>query len=345
VAVDVYRRTREDDASLAELALYHAIMDYRASLGLAPIPLSRGLTTTAGRHVADTRGNVWAEGDDQPPGGLHGWSDARYDPADPAAMREAPARLGTGYPGEGHEISAYGYADGDAALAAWQRSPGHDALLAERGGWADPGFAAIGVGLQTAPGPGRYGGRVFHVWFGEAADPNGPPLIRGTSAGERIAATRFADRVAGGGGDDHVLGRAGPDLLQGGAGGDRLFGGWGNDRLVGDGGGDRLVGGAGRDLLKGGTGADTFVFREAGPGRDRIADFTPGRDRVSLAAMDADLSRRGDQAFRPADDGFDGRAGALRFAEGVLAGDRDGDRRADFAIALGREPGADDLLL
>jgi hypothetical protein len=328
MAVDIYRRTREDDLGLAELALYHAIMDYRASVGLAPIPLSRGLTTTAGRHVADTRGNVWAEGDDQPPGGLHGWSDARYRPADPHAMREAPARLGTGYPGDGHEISAYGYADGDTALAAWQRSPGHDALLAERGGWADPGFAAIGVGLQTAPGPGPYGGRVFHVWFGEAADPTGAPLIRGTGQGERIAATRFADRIAAGGGDD------------------RLLGGAGHDRLFGQAGNDRLVAGPGRDFLKGGAGADTFVFDEPGlAGRDRIADFTPGRDRVSLAGIDADLSRRGDQAFRLPDDVFDGRAAALRFAEGVLAGDQDGDRRADFAIALGREPLPDDLLL
>jgi hypothetical protein len=253
VAVDIYRRTREDDLSLAELALYHAIMDYRASVGLAPIPLSRALTTTAGRHVADTRGNVWAEGDDQPPGGLHGWSDARYRPADPHAMREAPTRLGTGYPGEGHEISAYGYPDGDVALAAWQRSPGHDALLAERGGWADPGFAAIGVGLQTAPGPGIYAGRVFHVWFGEVADPTGAPTIRGTGGGERIAGTRFADRVAAGGGDDSLLGGAG------------------HDRLFGQAGNDRLVAGPGRDFLNGGAGADTFVFDERGlAGRDRI---------------------------------------------------------------------------
>jgi hypothetical protein len=328
VAVDIYRRTREDDLSLAELALYHAIMDYRASVGLAPIPLSRALTTTAGRHVADTRGNVWAEGDDQPPGGLHGWSDARYRPADPHAMREAPTRLGTGYPGEGHEISAYGYPDGDVALAAWQRSPGHDALLAERGGWADPGFAAIGVGLQTAPGPGIYAGRVFHVWFGEVADPTGAPTIRGTGGGERIAGTRFADRVAAGGGDDSLLGGAG------------------HDRLFGQAGNDRLVAGPGRDFLNGGAGADTFVFDERGlAGRDRIADFTPGRDRVSLTGIDADLSRGGDQSFRLADDAFDGRPGALRFADGVLAGDQDGDRRADFAIALGREPGPDDILL
>jgi hypothetical protein len=328
VAVDIYRRTREDDLSLAELDLYHAIMDYRAGLGLAPIPLSRALTTTAGRHVADTRGNVWAEGDDQPPGGLHGWSDARYDSADPQAMREAPARLGTGYPGEGHEISAYGYPDGDAALAAWQRSPGHDALLAERGGWADPGFAAIGVGLETAPGPGIYGGRVFHVWFGEAADPTGPPTLRGTGEGERIVATRFADRIAAGGGDD------------------RLRGGSGHDRLFGQAGDDRLVAGPGRDLLKGGAGADTFVFDERGlAGRDRIADFAPGRDRVSLARIDADHSHRGDQAFRLPEDAFDGRPGALRFADDLLAGDQDGDRHADFSIALGHGPGPDDLLL
>ena len=260
-------------------------------------------------------------------------------------MREAPARLGTGYPGEGHEISTYGYPDGAAALAAWQRSPGHDALLAERGGWADPGFAAIGVGLQTARGPGIYAGRVFHVWFGEAVDPTGPPLIRGTGQAERIAATRFADRVAAGAGDDRVLGRGGPDVLAGGPGDDTLVAGSGRDRLLGQRGDDTLVAGPGRDVLKGGAGADTFVFREAHPARDRVADFAPGRDRIDLAAIDADLSRPGNQAFHLTGNVFDGREGALRFAGGLLAGDRDGDGRPDFEIALGAAPGPHDLLL
>ena len=64
-----------------------------------------------------------------------------------------------------------------------------------------------------------------------------------------------------------------------------------------------------------------------------------------LHFIDADLSRSGNQAFHLAGAAFDGREGALRFADGLLAGDRDGDGRPDFEIALDEAPGARDLLL
>ena len=51
-----------DALSLVELDLYHLIMDYRAEMGLEPIPLSLALTTTAGRHAADTAYNIWQAG-------------------------------------------------------------------------------------------------------------------------------------------------------------------------------------------------------------------------------------------------------------------------------------------
>ncbi len=295
MTIDIYRETPEDGLSLGELGLYHDIMDYRASVGLAPIPLSRGLTTTAGRHVADIRENVWAEGRYLPPGGLHGWSDARYD-ADrsPEAMHDAPTRLGTGYPGEGHEISIAGTVlDANSALDGWKHSPGHNALLVEEGGWADPGFAAIGIGFDTSPGPGVFAGRSFTVWFGDVADPTGAPPINGTGQRDRIEATAFADRVKGHGGDDRINGGAGPDRLSGNRGDDRIDGGRGNDRLHGGGGddwlragaghdhlfgnagADRLVAGRGHDELTGGGGPDTFVFngvRAAGTGKARDVD-------------------------------------------------------------------------
>ena len=318
MTIDIYRETPEDGLSLGELGLYHDIMDYRASVGLAPIPLSRGLTTTAGRHVADIRENVWAEGRYLPPGGLHGWSDARYD-ADrsPEAMHDAPTRLGTGYPGEGHEISIAGTVlDADSALDGWKHSPGHNALLVEEGGWADPGFAAIGIGFDTSPGPGVFAGRSFTVWFGDVADPTGAPPINGTGQGDRIEATAFADRVRGHGGGDRIDGGAGRDRLSGNRGDDRIDGGRGNDRLHGGGGddwlragaghdhlsgnagADRLVAGRGHDELTGGGGPDTFVFngvRAAGTGkaRDVVTDFTPGADKLDLSGIDADPGRRG----------------------------------------------------
>ncbi len=56
---DIYARNAQDRLTLGELDLYHRIMAYRAEEGLDAIPLSAALTTTAGRHVADTRDNIW----------------------------------------------------------------------------------------------------------------------------------------------------------------------------------------------------------------------------------------------------------------------------------------------
>ena len=55
-------------SATAEKALYDLIMGYRAELGLPSIPLSASLTTTAGRHAADTYYNIWVGGADLPAG-------------------------------------------------------------------------------------------------------------------------------------------------------------------------------------------------------------------------------------------------------------------------------------
>jgi Ca2+-binding RTX toxin-like protein len=382
MVVDIYSRTSQDGISLAELDLYHAIVDYRESVGLGALPLSKALSATAGRHVLDTRENIWAAGLDLPAGtNLHSWSDAPYyaDARDPTAMWEAPARLGTGYPSSGYEISAAGIASGDAALAGWKSSAGHNAVLTETGGFDDIGFRAIGVGLDTSAGEGPYGGSVAHVWFGTAVDPTGVPGILGTRGADRFATTDFDDIAYGFGGNDRVAAGAGDDLVRGGTGGDILRGGPGTDRLLGDGGGDRLIGGTGRDILLGGTGADhltggtgadrlapgfgadvlfggagrdVFVFGDpaqagAGSGRDTILGFANG-DRIDLSGMDADTSSRGNQAFTfIGDDRFSGEAGELRARAGLVQGDIDGDGRSDFSIALagGVVAGADDFIL
>ena len=148
-----------------------------------------------------------------------------------------------------------------------------------------------------------------------------------------------------------LIGNVGANVLRGGGGADRLEGGGGADTLIGGPDADRLLGGAGRDL--GGSGPDTFIFRtpaEAGlgVGRDAVQDFARGSDRIGLAGIDADTGRPGDQGFAfVAGAAFSGDAGELRFAGGVLAGDVDGDRDADFEIALlgvGRLSAGDILL-
>ena len=62
MTVDIYSPTGSDSLSLAELELYHLIMEYRHDNGLDPVPLSAALTKTAGRHTLDTLYNIWEPG-------------------------------------------------------------------------------------------------------------------------------------------------------------------------------------------------------------------------------------------------------------------------------------------
>ncbi|MBM6583345.1 hypothetical protein ILT44_24385 [Microvirga sp. BT689] len=111
---------------------------------------------------------------------------------------------------------------------------------------------------------------------------------------EIIAGTNGRDVVAGGSGRDRLSGSAGNDALNAGPGKDVLDGGSGNDRLTG---------GAGQDWLTGGSGKDVFIFSsiDTGPSKktaDYITDFSGKHgDRIDLKPMDADATKKGDQAF------------------------------------------------
>jgi serralysin len=107
--------------------------------------------------------------------------------------------------------------------------------------------------------------------------------------------------------------------------------------LDGGAGSDKLYGGGGKDLLIGGSGADTFVFSSSSHSRassaDTIQDFRRGSDRIDLGGIDANTKIAGDQAFTfIGKNAFHGKAGELRFANGIAAGDTNGDKIADFAI-------------
>jgi Ca2+-binding RTX toxin-like protein len=75
--------------------------------------------------------------------------------------------------------------------------------------------------------------------------------------------------------DNSLVGNGGRNILKGGT---------GNDILRGMDGDDRLVGGAGDDWLVGGRGRDAFVF-EKGYGRDHVADFRNGQDRIDVSCL------------------------------------------------------------
>lgn len=145
--------------------------------------------------------------------------------------------------------------------------------------------------------------------------------------------------------NDFVGGAGGNDTLAAGDGSDTLSGGAGDDVLAGGRARASTFGPLWTDRMSGGEGADRFVFgpgneSNVGSDRDVIEDFTRGEDRVDLSAFDGNPSAPRDQALRwLGTAGFDGFAGALRQYEEagqtIVAADLDGDRRADFEIALG----------
>ena len=123
------------------------------------------------------------------------------------------------------------------------------------------------------------------------------------------------------------------------------FGTNGPDTLGGTPRNDVIVGGHGADRLSGGRGRDRFVWlhpASSRPGRGRrdvVTDFS-SRDRLDLAALDADRNQAGQQAFRwRGERPFSGEAGELRLARGagggaVLQADTRGRGTANLEIAL-----------
>ncbi|MFM7087292.1 MAG: FKBP-type peptidyl-prolyl cis-trans isomerase [Cyanobium sp.] len=116
--------------------------------------------------------------------------------------------------------------------------------------------------------------------------------------------------------------------------------------LVGLRGNDRLSGGGGRDLLVGGAGGDRFVFTalsdsSAGEAsRDVISDFQGNKgDRLDLRGIDIDPATPGRQGLTyRGSEPFTGLAGALRYENGLLQADSNGDRQADLEITLLNNP-------
>ena len=151
-----------------------------------------------------------------------------------------------------------------------------------------------------------------------------------------------ANQFFGGGGNDRFYGAGGNDVLRGENGNDRLVGEDGNDRLFGGKGGDVLVGGLGRDRMNGDAGADRYDFnavQESSVGSKRDVVYFSIGDRIDLRTIDADEDTLGNQAFRwtnrnDLDAAFTGKDGQLRFSNGVLRGDIDGDKVADFEIKV-----------
>jgi Ca2+-binding RTX toxin-like protein len=153
--------------------------------------------------------------------------------------------------------------------------------------------------------------------------------------------------------NDKLTGNAVANKLDGAAGSDTIDGSRGNDTLIGGAGNDILTGGLGKDSMTGGLGADRFDFNAVaesvrGANRDTIVDFKHAqRDKIDLSTIDADTDgTAGNQSFKFIGAlAFSGVDGQLRFAGGIVAGDTNGNRIADFEIKVTGPLVAGDFIL
>jgi serralysin len=111
---------------------------------------------------------------------------------------------------------------------------------------------------------------------------------------------------------------------------DLLLGNDASNLLSGLAGDDVLDGRVGADTLLGGAGADIFRLWSIEKG-DTIADFESDIDKLDLSGIGVDFTFVGSAAFT-------GSAGELRFADGQLQGDTNGDLIADLLVTINGDP-------
>lgn len=194
----------------------------------------------------------------------------------------------------------------------------------------------------------NYRGSVINLDKGYAYRTGFPALKDKLVSIENVNALEGKDQIIGNAVANVLSGGADDDTLKGLGGNDTLYGDGGpvytyadgNDRLTGGTGNDILIGQGGADILQGDSGADTFRYLQASDStvayRDTIKDFNARqKDIIDLKAVDANENARGDQSFDfIGNRAFSGKAGELNFRSGLLSGDTDGDRVADFQIKL-----------
>ncbi|MEE1609759.1 M10 family metallopeptidase C-terminal domain-containing protein [Microvirga sp. CF3016] len=266
---------------------------------------------------------------------------------DPSVTEEPPVVQDLVLTGTSAADNLYGAAgndriDGRAGNDALYGLEGNDVLVGGSGRDVLDG----GAGTDTASYATATAGVVADLM---AASKNTRDAYRDSYVGiENLTGSRHADflrgndaanALLGGAGSDALYGRGGSDWLEGGDGADYLEGGSSADTLYGQGGKDILYGGGGADMLAGGANGDLFLFKAAGDtgpaAGDTIQDFTSGVDRIDLRGIDANTRLSGNQAFSfIGSTAFTGKAGQLNFSGGILSGDVNGDKAADFQIGL-----------
>lgn len=160
-----------EDASLVSM-----LNAYRVQNGLQPVATSKWLSDTAQWHVYDRLANPGAVGgpcnshswSNNPPQGIS-WIGMCYtsDHAQAQQMYAKPRQISVNrYVGNGFELTADtgGQQTAAQALAQWQGSPVHNAVILQQGAWAGVQFTGMGVAIMEG---------YATLWFGDGNDPDG----------------------------------------------------------------------------------------------------------------------------------------------------------------------------
>lgn len=149
----------------------------------------------------------------------------------------------------------------------------------------------------------------------------------GQAAGDVMQATTQNSYLNGRDGNDYLRGDIGHDMLVGGNGDDVISGGAGDDLIAGE---------IGSDILTGGAGRDGFFFISADrTSTDLITDFQPGLDFISLNFALVNTNGAAQSSWSYVGSGvFTGKTGEVRFSNGLLQCDLNGDRFSDINVQL-----------
>ncbi len=159
-----------------ELTLYEMINEYRRSLTLGEVPLSRSLSWVAKKHALDLDLNK----PDTNTCNFHSWSDKgtwtpccfEKDVKDKSCMINKPREL-TSYPGYAYEVVYWENRSANAARAfnQWKQTAAARSLITNFKEWENYSWNAVGIAVHKG----------FAIaWFGEESDPEKSTKVCGS---------------------------------------------------------------------------------------------------------------------------------------------------------------------
>lgn len=159
--------TSEFCISQEELKLYNLVNDFRQSVSLPPIPISKSLSKVAKLHIADLIHNK----PDTSTCSFHSWSNKgnwqdccfTKESKDKLCMQNKPTEL-TNYPGKGYEVVYWESREASAqkAMDQWKETCAAISIIQNTKEWQNINWKAIGVGID---------GGFAVIWLGEESDP------------------------------------------------------------------------------------------------------------------------------------------------------------------------------